>query len=124
MTALTEIPFKLMGVEVLCPDGNFHMKKFVLGVAALAITAGGASAADMAVKAPVYRPAPVVDLWAGFYVGANVGYSWGDWRADSSQRVYDFEQFTARPKVDGVLGGVQAGFNWRMAPQWIFRYRG
>jgi len=109
-----------MGVEALCPDGNFHMKKFVLGVAALAITAGGASAADMAVKAPVYRPAPVVDLWAGFYVGANVGYSWGDWRADSSQRVYDFEQFTARPKVDGVLGGVQAGFNWRMAPQWIF----
>jgi hypothetical protein len=41
-----------MGVEALCLDGNFHMKKFVLGVAALAITAGGASAADMAVKAP------------------------------------------------------------------------
>jgi outer membrane immunogenic protein len=54
------------------------MKKFVFSVAALAITAGGASAADMAVKAPVYRPAPIVDPWAGFYVGANVGYSWGD----------------------------------------------
>jgi len=78
------------------------MNKFVLSVAALAITAGGASAADMAVKAPVYRP-PVVDPWAGFYVGANVGYSWGDWRADSSQTIYNFEQFTARPKVDGVL---------------------
>src|SRR6266481_5788257 len=96
------------------------MKKFVLSVAALAITAAGASAADMAVKAPVYRPAPIVDPWVGFYVGANVGYSWGDWRADSNQRVYNFEQFTARPKVDGVLGGVQAGFNWRVAPQWLF----
>src|SRR5438105_13218486 len=106
-----------MGVEALCLDGNFHMKKFVLGVAALAITAGGASAADMAVKAPVYRRAPVVDLWAGLYVGANVGYSWGDWGADSSRGVYEFEQFTARRKVGGVLGGVQAGVNWRMAPQ-------
>jgi outer membrane immunogenic protein len=71
-------------------------------------------------KPPSIDPAPVIDPWAGFYVGANVGYSWGDWRADSSQRVYNFEQFTASPKVDGVLGGVQAGFNWRVAPQWLF----
>src|SRR2546422_8996003 len=98
-----------MGVEALCFDGNFHMKKFVLGVAALAITAGGASAADMAVKAPVYRPAPVGDLWAGFYVGANVGYSWGDWRGGSRQRGYNFQAITAPPKVGGGPGRRPAG---------------
>jgi outer membrane immunogenic protein len=97
------------------------MKKFVLSIAALAIlSASGASAADMAVKAPAYRPAPIIDLWSGFYVGANIGYSWGDWRADSNQLVYNFEQPTSRPKLDGVLGGVQAGYNWRVAPQWLF----
>jgi outer membrane immunogenic protein len=97
--------------------------KFIVS-AAVAVSAivgiSAASAADMAVKAPVYKALPVVDPWVGFYVGANVGGSWGDWRADSNQRIYNFEQFTARPKVDGVLGGVQAGFNWRVAPQWLF----
>jgi outer membrane immunogenic protein len=92
--------------------------------AAVAVSAivgiSAASAADMAVKAPAYRPAPIVDLWSGFYVGANIGYSWGNWRADSNQLIYNFEQFAARPKLDGVLGGVQAGFNWRVAPQWLF----
>jgi outer membrane immunogenic protein len=95
------------------------MKKLVF-IAALATGAGSASAADMAVKAPVYRAPPVVDLWSGFYVGANLGHSWGDWRANSNQFVYNFEQSTSRPKVDGLLGGVQAGFNWRVAPQWLF----
>jgi len=61
------------------------MKKFVLGVAALAITAGGASAADMAVKAP---PPPVVQptcVWCGFYIGLNAGGSW-----DKSAANYTF----------------------------------
>ena len=81
---------------------------------------GSASAADMAVKAPVYKALPVVDPWVGFYVGG----SWGDWRADSNQRVYNFESFTANPKVDGILGGVQAGYNWRLAPQWLWGIEG
>jgi len=37
---------------------------------------GAASAADMAVKAPVYKALPVVDPWVGFYVGG----SWGEWK--------------------------------------------
>ncbi|HEV7636180.1 MAG TPA: outer membrane protein [Bradyrhizobium sp.] len=98
------------------------MKRMLAIAAAILGTTSIASAADMAVKAPVYRAAPVLDLWSGFYVGANIGYSWGDWRADSNQPVYNFEQLTSRPKVDGVLGGVQAGFNWRVAPQWLFGF--
>ena len=97
------------------------MKLIVAGIAVLAIGTVSATAADLSAKAPVYKAAPMmVDPWAGFYVGANLGYSWGDWRSDSNQAVFNFEQFTARPKVDGILGGVQAGFNWRAAAQWIF----
>src|SRR5262245_3427278 len=96
------------------------MKKVSILSALTARAIFPAQAADMAVKAP-YRPAPVVvDPWTGFYVGANLGYSWGDWRADSSQPVFDFERFSASPNVDGVVGGFQAGFNWRVAPQWLF----
>lgn len=36
---------------------------------------GGASAADMAVKA--LPPPPVVDSWTGFYLGLNAGGIWG-----------------------------------------------
>jgi outer membrane immunogenic protein len=93
-------------------------------VAGLALSVVSASAADMAVKAPVYKALPVVDPWVGFYVGANVGGSWGDWGADSNQRVYSFESFTANPKVNGVVGGVQAGYNWRLAPQWLWGVEG
>ena len=95
-------------------------RRTILAVAFFGLATNFAAAADMAVKAPVYKAVPIVDPWVGFYVGANLGYSWGDWRADSNQAVYNFEQFNARPKVDGVLGGVQAGYNWRVAPQWIF----
>jgi outer membrane immunogenic protein len=101
--------------------------KFIVS-AAVAVSAivgiSAASAADMAVKAPVYKALPVVDPWVGFYVGANVGGSWGDWRADSNQRIYNFESFTANPKVNGVVGGVQAGYNWRLAPQWLWGIEG
>ena len=39
-----------------------------------------ASAADMPVKALRYapKPPPEVYSWTGFYVGGNVGYSWGN----------------------------------------------
>jgi outer membrane immunogenic protein len=48
----------------------------VLATAAFAaIVASPVSAADMAVKAPP----PIVEVWnwTGFYIGGNVGYSWG-----------------------------------------------
>jgi outer membrane immunogenic protein len=40
-----------------------------------------AFAADMAVKAPPPAPAPVYN-WTGWYVGGNVGYSWGNAHTD------------------------------------------
>ena len=61
------------------------MKKFLLaGVALTALVAGPAMAADLPVRAPVYKgPPPVVTYfsWTGCYVGGHVGGLWvkKDW---------------------------------------------
>ena len=52
------------------------MKNFVVAAAAVAAFGfvGAASAADMAVKAPIYKAPPVALYnWTGFYVGVQVG---------------------------------------------------
>jgi len=68
------------------------------------------------------------DRWSGFYVGANIGYSWGN--LDSTGYVDPFNEPTldlnfpgggssATARVDGFIGGVQLGYNWRLAPRWL-----
>ena len=104
--------------------GGFAMHR--IGLALLASTAliGSAVAADMPVKMPVKAPVVVIDPWVGPYVGVNIGYSWGSWDSDSNQAVFDFASFNASPKVNGILGGIQAGYNMRLAPQWILGIEG
>jgi len=90
---------------------------------------GSAAAADMPVKMPVKAPIVVYDPWVGPYAGVNIGYSWGNWSATNTQAVgplgiFNFESTTASPKVNGILGDVQAGYNWRVAPQWILGIEG
>jgi outer membrane immunogenic protein len=87
--------------------------------------AASALAADLGrpAPAPVYtkaQPLPPPPTWTGFYVGGNVGYSWGPWDTTSNQKVFNFESTTASPKVDGVIGGLQVGYNWQYNPQWVF----
>jgi outer membrane immunogenic protein len=54
-----------------------------LAAAAVFGFASMASAADLPVKGPVYKAPLFADYnWTGFYVGGNVGYSWG--RQDNS----------------------------------------
>ena len=92
-----------------------------------------ASAADMAprlyTKAPV--PVAIVYDWTGFYIGGNVGYSWGraatDGDATATQSVSEFRTagptllagfpvvtalaavpLSGRSNVNGVIGGGQA----------------
>jgi opacity protein-like surface antigen len=75
--------------------------------AAMMAGAGVAGAADLAVKAPVYKAPPVIlSDWAGFYLGIHGGYGFGDTKVDSP---FDFAN--ASPK-GGVFGG-QAGYNWQ-----------
>jgi outer membrane immunogenic protein len=100
------------------------MKKLALAISVLAISAVSASAADMA-PAPVYTKAPIVPPvvydWTGFYVGGNIGYSWG--RSDSTLSLIDagaiVNSTTAKFDMDGVIGGGQIGYNWQR-DKWVF----
>lgn len=85
--------------------------------AAVVAGAGAAGAADLAVKAPVYKAAPVMlSDWAGFYLGVHGGYGWGHTSIDTPAFIDYFDDATfgplnASPK-GGVFGG-HAGYNWQ-----------
>jgi outer membrane immunogenic protein len=89
------------------------MKTLLLGTAISLAMVATAAAADMT----VYRKAPIIApySWAGFYVGGNVGYSWGPWDSTNPPGIANFPGLTgtATPHVDGWLGGLQAGRNWQ-----------
>jgi outer membrane immunogenic protein len=107
------------------------MKTFLIATAAL-LGATAAQAADMAerpyTKAPPLAPAY---NWTGFYAGVNVGYGFGDRTAvlsggdpliqnDLSGAVPSGTQVpSAAYNMRGVTGGVQAGYNFQVAPQWV-----
>ena len=97
------------------------MKLSITSVAALAAifaSSVAASAADMPVRAmPVKAPIAAVWDWTGFYVGANVGYSWGNW---SNSGIAS----TSSPAVNGVLGGLQTGYNWQLNRTWVVGLEG
>jgi outer membrane immunogenic protein len=65
------------------------------------------------VTAPVFT-------WTGFYVGGNVGYSWGDWNRAGLAGGTGI----SKPSVDGWLLGIQGGYNWQISPIWVRRSRG
>lgn len=102
--------------------------KFIVAVLAGLFGANSALAADL--PAPIYTKAPVyVDPgynWTGFYLGGNLGYSWG--------RSSDTSTFTngagtllstsvGGSNLDGIVGGGQAGYNWQMQ-SWVWGLEG
>ena len=77
------------------------------------VSLGAAEAADLPVRTYTKAPmvvAPVYD-WTGFYVGANLGWSFGRARTDFSIAGVPFSSTSQR--MDGILGGLQAGYNWQ-----------
>jgi outer membrane immunogenic protein len=115
------------------------MKKLALSVAALALTAGAALAADLpSRKAPILPPPPPPPpMWTGFYVGLNAG---GGWSASNGQYIgvgpvgADATWATLAPGFQanylaafataasasgnnsnngGFIGGGQIGYNWQ-----------
>ena len=95
------------------------MKKLLLAGAMLASCAAiqSASAADLALKAP---PSPlVVDEWTGWYVGLNLGGSWGRSATSYTDPDPAFVPFTTSQHMDGVLGGAQIGYNWQFNRTWL-----
>jgi outer membrane immunogenic protein len=77
-------------------------KKLMGAIAAIALTAAAAEAADLYRSPQPYAPAPVPYgySWMGPYLGANVGYQWGS-----------LSNSGANPS--GVAGGFQGGYNWQ-----------
>src|SRR4051812_4825207 len=83
----------------------FSSAVFSLGAAPLAI------AADMRVKAPVYKapPAAVYD-WTGCYVGGNFGYGWQRTTStDDESGTSTFLEDAGTSNGTGVVGGGQIG---------------
>ncbi len=101
-----------------------------IGVLALAAAMQPAAAADLPVKAPVYKAPPVyIDpwTWTGVYIGLNAGYSWGR----SRTHVDYFNSLTGLPiappagsitdvdfNLNGGIAGGQIGYNWQ-ASNWV-----
>jgi outer membrane immunogenic protein len=96
------------------------MQRSFFGIAIATILTTSAMAADLAVKAPPIPP--VVYDWTGFYIGLNLGYSWG--RSSDQSTLTNFPlgltyfTNTDRARMDGVVGGAQAGYNWQVT-NWV-----
>ena len=102
------------------------MKRLV-GIALLASgIATSALAADLPAKVYTKAPPPVVDIynWTGFYIGGNIGYSWG--------RSSDYSTLTngagtvlfansSAVNLNGVVGGGQFGYNWQVQ-NWVWGF--
>jgi outer membrane immunogenic protein len=97
-----------------------HIGLALLASAAIAaVSSQMASAADLPVRAPLSRApamAPAYD-WTGFYVGANLGWSFG--RASTDWTVAGAAAGSTSHNMDGILGGLQAGYNWQSG-NWLF----
>jgi outer membrane immunogenic protein len=106
------------------------LNKITACVAAIA-----ALIAAPAFAAPLPPPAPVY-TWTGWYVGGNVGYSWGDADSDlngagtaTSQiepggfKGFPFPiQFNGGSdtvRLKGAIGGAQVGYNYQVNSLWV-----
>src|SRR3954451_388607 len=86
------------------------MKRFFLSAVALTALAAPAFAADMPprtyTKAPAYTPPQAIYNWTGFYLGGHLGGT-----------------FAGANSLEGnngrFLGGVQGGFDYQFAPNWV-----
>ena len=80
------------------------MRKSAIAMTGLALVAaaGAAQSADLGAMRPYAAPAPAYAAynWMGPYIGANVGYQWGDTTHSPT-------------KPSGGLFGAQAGYNWQ-----------
>jgi outer membrane immunogenic protein len=95
------------------------MKMHCIGFSAFALASiaafASANAADLAVKAPVYKAPPLVAacIWCGWYIGANAG---GSWSSDTA--AYTQAQNNGAAAADitssSAVGGGQIGYNWQM----------
>src|SRR5262245_10776041 len=84
-------------------------------VAALVAATFGAQAADMPVKAPIYKaPAMPVYDWTGPYIGITVGGSVRRSRTHTIGPGAVNENEAVHLAAAGAIGGGQVGYNWQV----------
>src|SRR5882724_8903707 len=123
-----------------CQPRGCEMKKYLLaGVGLIAISMGvPALAADMPVKA-AYKAPPVIYAysWTGCYIGGHVGGLWVSKDATLAAPgipvvaggPFPFPGAPAGTSLGGhdassVVGGLQAGCNYRFAGGWVIGLQG
>src|ERR1700730_8213387 len=104
-------------------EGTPMKKILVAGIAAAALSGAPALAADMPVRAPVYKtaPAPVFN-WSGFYIGVNGGGGWGHEHWNDNTAVGGGAPVPPFHSSGGVFGG-QIGYRWQQN-QFVFGIEG
>jgi outer membrane immunogenic protein len=86
-----------------------------------------AAAGDVLRRAPATAPPPPAAYnWTGFYVGGNVGGGWGRRNVDYSPNdpgaaiLLPLIGLTSESfDTSGVIGGVQAGYNYQINRKWL-----
>jgi FecR protein/Outer membrane protein beta-barrel domain len=68
---------------------------------------------------------PTAGPWSGFYVGANIGYGWGNFGSSAAVDPFTLtSQFpfifpggssSANARLSGLAAGLELGYNWRFA---------
>jgi outer membrane immunogenic protein len=110
------------------------LKNSWVAAAFAAMVAAPALAADLPARMPVKAPAAVAAAyhWTGWYIGGNVGYGWGNdtgalWDSFVDQPGVGIAPYFAiggnvlpGAKPSGIIGGVQIGYNWQAAPNWVW----
>jgi outer membrane immunogenic protein len=97
------------------------MKKLLLGslLGLALVIGGGASAADMAIKAP--PPAPVVMDWGGFYVGGHAGFAASSVPFTFTDDVGNSEDLRFSPS--SYIAGGHLGVQWQL-DKWVMGVEG
>jgi outer membrane immunogenic protein len=102
------------------------MRRFVVALlSATAMSVVSANAADLPVKAPIYKAPPALPYnWTGFYVGGNAGYGWindsGDPFCIAPGGVLNGAGCVtnnvpgAQVSPGGFIGGGQIGYNYQI----------
>jgi outer membrane immunogenic protein len=95
----------------LTEERTFVMRRLLLIGIAFGTQLATAMAADVA---PFdRRPAVSVFSWTGAYVGANIGGAWSN-----------IQSSFGGGNASSVIGGVDAGYNWQLAPQLLIGIEG
>jgi len=94
------------------------MKKMILSISAVIALSG------FAMGGGDITPVIPTDSWSGFYVGTQLGGSWGD--ADMSDQfvVGPPQKYFSHPNPNGFLGGLYLGYNWRFDNGWLVGLEG